>query len=63
MDAAIILMLGLIFCANSFKVQPTIEQVMVQQVQEVQLPIGQNADWYEDPHAFEEVARGLNFCS
>lgn len=63
MDAAIILVLALIFCMKSYSAAPTLEQVMIQQIQEVQLPIGHNDDWFEDPHAFEEVARGLNFCS
>lgn len=63
MDAAIILILALFFCMKSYSSAPTLEQVMVQQVQEMQLPIGHNDDWYDDPNAFEEVAHGLNFYS
>ena len=66
MDAVIIVIMGLVFClisqsANSATSQ--LEAVIEQQQTEVAgLEVKTNDDFYEDPHAFEVIAHGLNFC-
>ena len=65
MDAAIIVIIGLIFCLKVPKVQPgaTMAEEPTTIVQEaVQIETKLNENFYEDEHAFEEVAHGLNFC-
>ena len=63
MDAVIIILLGLYFCLRKVKSKPEDMVIDVPSyVQEVaQIPIGLNENFYEEEHAFEEVAHGLNF--
>ena len=63
MDALILIVAGLMFCLKSTKVTdadlvegPAIRQEIVQLEKRV------NTTYYEDEHAFEEVAHGLDFC-
>lgn len=65
MDAAIIVIIGLFFCLRVPKVKPGAENLaepttIVQEA--VQIETKLNETFYEDEHAFEEVAHGLNFC-
>lgn len=63
MDAVIIVVLGLVFCLMSQSAPNQLEVVIEQQQAEVaSLEVKTNTEFYEDPHAFEVIAHGLNFC-
>lgn len=62
MDAVIIVAVGLYFCLRKVKAVETtaFTPVSVQEVANLEIKL--NDMFYEDEHAFEEVAHGLNFC-
>lgn len=62
MDAAVIIILGLFFCLRSAKAPDNIDLTLEEQ-SHCQVETKLNETFYEDTHAFEVVANGLNFYS
>lgn len=60
MDAAVIILLGLVFCIKSMNAPDTIEITMEEQ-SSIQIETKLNESFYEDEHAFEVIVNGLDF--
>ena len=60
MDAAVIILLGLVFCIKSMNAPDTIEMTLEEQ-SSIQIETKLNDSFYHDEHAFEVIINGLDF--
>lgn len=60
MDAAAIIIVALFFCFRSMNAPSTVEEQLEEQVT-IQLETKLNDSFYQDEHAFEVIANGLDF--